>query len=249
MPSRPLTFRDLAFRVGLTAAAAASLTGCQSIQGTSATSPEVRLVDASPTTINGLGLDFYLNQTPEAYNLGPMAASNYIPIATGTYTASVKADTTTQTLASAGFTAAASQHYTILAGNIAAALELTVIQDQSTPSPSGSVNIRILDQSQSSGAVDIYFVPQGGKLTTTNPSIQGLTFDANSGYISVPAGTYEIVVVPTGTIPISTTVTLITGAQTTYAAGDALTLVLLDNPNVTTPAVQLDTLKPYDFGS
>jgi hypothetical protein len=231
------------------AAAAATLSGCQTIQGTSPTSPEVRFVDAQATGAGSVpGLDFYLNSTGEAYNLGPSTGTNYLPIGTGTYTVKAVGDNTMQTLASTSLTANANQHYTVLAGNISASLQLTAILDQSTPSPTGQVDIRILDQSQNSGAVDIYFVPQGGKLTTTNPAIQGLTFNANSGYIGLPAGSYQIAIVPTGTVPIATTVTLITGPQTTYTAGEAATIVLLDNPNVTTPAVKLYTLSPLDYG-
>jgi hypothetical protein len=249
MAASALTFRAFLTRLGPLALASLALSGCQSIQGTSPTSPEVRLVDAQASGGGVQGLDFYLNNSVEAYNLGPVTFTNYIPIKTGSYTASVATTQTTQILASTGFTAATNQHYTVVAGNIPAQLELKAFADQSGPAPNGQIDIRFLDQSQNNGAVDIYLVPQGGKLITTNPVMTGLTFDTNTGYISVPAGTYQMAIVPTGTIPISTTVTLATGPLTTYAAGDAVTFLLTDNTFVTTPTLTISPLKPYDFGN
>lgn len=237
----------LTARLALLGAACLALSGCQTVAGTAASEPAIRLIDAAPN--QPLGLDYYLNKTAVAYNLGFTSATNYIPVVAGTYTASVAQSGTTNTLTSIGFTATGSGHYTVIAGNTPGSLEMHAYTDQSTPAPSNQISVRFLDQSQNNGAVDIYMIPSGGKLTTTLPTLTGVTFDTNTGYIALPSGTYQIAIVPTGTVPISTTVTLATGAQTAYTAGDVVTFLLTDNLVATTPTLNILTLKPYDFGS
>ena len=92
-------------------------------------------------------------------------------------------------------------------------------------------------------------MPSGGKLTTTLPLVTAVNFDANTGYLSVPAGSYQIAILATGTVPTSTTVTMATGSLTSYTAGDAVTFLLTDNLIATTPTLNIMALQPYDFGS
>ncbi len=99
------------------------------------------------------------------------------------------------------------------------------------------------------GAIDIYLVPSFAKLATTVPFLTNINFGANTGYINVPVGTYAIAAVPTGTVPISTTATLLNGAQISYASGSVRTIVLIDQPLVSTPAIQTVILHDYDSPS
>lgn len=240
MPLNALTIRAFALRLGLLAAGTMALSGCQSIQGAQTPSATLRIIDVSP---NSGGLDIYLNKNILVYNVGPQSYSNYVTLSSGNYTVSaVQANGSVNSpIATTGLGVATGKQYTVLAGNIPASLELTAYTDQSSPAPGGNVNIRFLDQATAVGAIDIYLVPQGGKLITTNPFIQGLTFDTNSGYLSIPASTYQIVIVPAGTIPIATTVATYSGAQIAYSAGNAYTIVLSDN---TLSASQPLTVKP-----
>ena len=96
------------------------------------------------------------------------------------------------------------------------------------------------------GAIDIYLVPSGGKLTTTLPLLTNINFETNTGYVNIPAGTYAIAVVPTGTVPISTTTTLLTGPQVGYSAGAVRTVVLMDQQITSTPGVQAIVGDDYD---
>ena len=76
--------------------------------------------------------------------------------------------------------------------------------------------------------------PSGYTLLNTLPFRQNVTFSTNTGYFNYPAGTYAIAMLPTGTVPIATTLTLYSGAQFTYAAGAVRTIILVD-VQVTTP--------------
>lgn len=244
MPVTGLTIRALLARLGVLAASTLALSGCQSIQGSNTVSATLRVVDVSP---NSGGLDIYLNKNILVYNVGPQSYSNYVPLSSGNYTVSaVQANgSVSSAIATTSLGVATGKQYTVIAGNIPASLELTAYTDQNTPAPGGNVSLRFLDQATALGAIDVYLVPQGGKLITTNPFIQGLTFDANSGYLALPAGTYQIVIVPTGTIPIATTVATYSGAQVAYGAGNAYTYVLSDNTLTTSQPVTVKGLCDY----
>jgi hypothetical protein len=231
--------------------ALAFLPGCQNIQTTVNDGTAIRFVAASP---DSGGLDFFQNNTVLVYNVGFGTISSYVPTAPGVYTFSADSATadatgTRQTLISAKQTLTSPKQYTAIIGNIEADLQETIVTDQTTPAPTGQVAMRFIDQATHVGAVDIYIVPASGKLATSSPIATNVVFTGNTGYINVPAGTYAIAVVPTGTVPISTTVTLYTGASTSYSAGAVRTFILIDSLIVTTPAVQIIPAIDYDSPS
>jgi len=245
MPARLLTSRALALRAAAAAMLSLALAGCQSVAGTSATSAGVRFVDASP---DAPGLDFLINKIVQVYNFGYTSfTQNYLGLAAGNYTVAAAASgNDAQPVASTGLGVKNGTRYTVIAGNIYAGLQLTPYTDLSGPAPAGNVSIRIIDQSTATGAVDIYLIPDGGKLITTNPLYTALTFTATTGYINVPAGTYTMAVVPNGTVPIATTLTSYTGPSITYAAGSARTFVLYDQKITTTQPLNVITLNDYE---
>jgi hypothetical protein len=222
------------------------LPGCQNIQTTASDSALIRFIDASP---DAPGLDIYQNTSAVAYNLGFGTITSYVPLSSGIYTFSADSAGTRQTLVSAKQTLTVGKQYTAVIGNIAASLQETILTDQNTPAPLGQIAVRFIDQATRVGAVDIYLVPSTGKLLTTAPVATNIIFTGNTGYINVPSGTYAIVVVPTGTVPVSTTVTLLTGAQIAYSAGAVRTVVLIDSQILTTPAVQAIVAADYDSPS
>ena len=234
-----------AFRIAIALPAVgllAALTGCQGIVSTPSRS-QVRIIDASP---DAPGLDMYEGTAVLAYNLGFGTITSYVPINPGTYTISAKSAGTTQVLSTATATFAASGQYTALIGNSAASLDEVILKDQSQPAPSGQISLRFVDQATRISAVDIYAVPAGQKLTGVTPIVTNLTFPINTGYINIPTGAYTIVMVPTGTVPTTTTVATYSGAQTTYSGGAARTIILIDQQLITTPGLQVITADDYD---
>jgi Domain of unknown function (DUF4397) len=224
----------------------AGLPGCQNIQTTATDTAQIRFIDASPDPIIP-GIDIYQNASAVAYNLGFGTITSYVPMTQGPYTFSAYTAGSRQTLIAAKQTLVVGKQYTAIVGNNAANLQETILTDQSTPAPAGEVSVRFIDQATRAGAVDIYLVPSTGKLLTSSPLATGVVFTGNTGYINVPAGTYAIAVVPAGTVPVSTTVTLLTGAQIAYSGGAVRTVVLIDGQIVTTPAVQAIIANDYDL--
>jgi hypothetical protein len=202
--------------------AALALAGCQGID---LNSPQLRIIDASPDA--GV-LDSYQDNTALAYNLVFGTVTSYVPLSSGSYALAADRAGTRQALVAGNASLAAGKQYTAVLGNVAAAMQQTVMLDQSQPASAGEIEFRFVQQATRSGAVDIYLVPHSGKPSNTSPLVVNLGFGANSGYLSVPAGTYAIDVVPAGTTLVSSTVTLLSGAQVEYNSGAVRTVVLID---------------------
>jgi hypothetical protein len=203
----------------LAVAATVTLTGCGAIV-TAAPEAQVRIIHATPDTS---GLDIYQGPNALAFNLGFGAV-----------------------ISSAKATFASSTQYTVLLGNSAASLQQLTLTDQSQPAPSGQIALRFIDQATRIGATDIYLVPAGQKLTAVTPLITSAVFGTNTGYVNVPTGIYSLIMLPTGTVPASSTVATYAGPQVTYSVGSARTIILIDQPLVTTPGLQVITAEDFD---
>ncbi len=224
------------------AALAVSLTGCQVIDGTPLYT-QVRIIDASPDAPD---LDVYQDSTAGLYGIGFGTASSYIAVSSATYTYSVDVAGTKQQLDKVAGAFALGAQYTVLIGNVTARMQMTVLKDQSTPAPAGQVALRFLHQSTRNGPVDIYLLPPGGTLTGATPIAIGVAFGNTPVYLHAASGTYSIVAVPTGIVPSSSTSPLYTGTQIEYPSGAARTVILIDQPLVTTSGFQVIGTDDYD---
>ena len=222
MATSVLSSPRFAARLAVLALSVVTLAGCQSID---MNSPQLRVIDASPDA--GI-LDTYQNNTALAYNLFYGTVTTYVPMVPGAYTLAADHAGTRQTLVSSNVNLLAGKQYTAIVGNIAAAMQQTILLDQSQPAAPGEIALRFVQQATRSGAVDVYLVPRSGRLANTSPIAVNMAFGAVSSYLTVPAGTYAIDIVPTGTTLVSSTVTLLTGPQVDYASGAVRTVVLID---------------------
>jgi len=233
---------------------AGALTGCQGIFGVQQ-SALVRFIDAAPDLPAPGGLDIYQNSAAFLYNIGFGSISSYIPVAPGGNTYSVDIAGTQQQLATVHGAFTLGNQFTVLVGNVAANLQITVLKDESSPAPSGQVALRFLDQATHAGAVDIYLLPANGKLAATLPTLTNVAFGNVPAYIDVASGAYSIVVLPTGTSTATTTTTtgtvttiptLYSGNQVNYSGAAVRTIILLDQPLSSPAGVQVITADDYD---
>lgn len=226
--------------------AAVLLSGCQSLAVNSA---QLRILDASP---DAGSIDAYQNNTGLAYNLQFGTATTYVAMQPGTYTLSAAKSGTRQTLVSGSASLVGGRQYTEIIGNVAGDLQQFLLEDQNQPAPAGQIAVRLLNEAPRSGHVDVYLVPRDGRLASTSPLAVNLAFNGLTGYINVPAGTYAIDVVPTGTVLVSSTPTLMSGAQVAYDSGSVRTVVILDQETLgaqhaaLTPGVQAIVATDFD---
>ena len=240
-----LKYIYLVSRTGRLAALAAltvALAGCQSIAGIQPTT-QVRVINVSP---DAPALDIYQNSSVGLYNVGFGTVSTYIPVAAGAYTHAAYTAGTQQQLANVRGSFLSGNQYTVLAGNVAANLQMTVLRDQAFAAPNGQVALRFLDQATRVGPIDIYLVSPGSAHSRVAPIDTGLSFGSNTGYINAPSGTYSIIAVPSGTSSISTASPLYTGSQISYASGSAHTIVLIDQQPSSASALQVISASDYD---
>jgi Domain of unknown function (DUF4397) len=229
-------------RLALLATVAGVLSGCQAIVSSPPLS-QVRIITASP---DAPALDIYQGDSALTFNLGSGTITSYIPIAPGAYTINAEVAGSRQVLSVSKANFAPSSQYTVLIGNASASLQQLTLTDQSQPAPSGQISLRFINQATRVNAVDIYLVPPGQKLITVTPVATGVVFGTNTGYLNIPAGTYTLAMLPAGTVPNSTTVATYTGAQVTYSAGSARTIILIDQQLVTTPGLKVISAEDFD---
>jgi FlaG/FlaF family flagellin (archaellin) len=237
-----LDLRSSRLAAALAVLATGALTGCQAIVN-STPQAQVRIIHATPDTS---GLDIYQGPNALAFNLGFGTVTSYVPLTPGVYTINADTAGSKQVLSSAKANFAASTQYTVLLGNSAASLQQLTLTDQSQPTPGGQIALRLINQATRLGAIDIYLVPAGQKLTAVQPLVTGVIFGTNTGYINVPAGIYSLIMLPTGTVPISAAAAIYTGPQVTYSSGAARTVILIDQPLVTTPGLHVITADDFD---
>ena len=224
-----------------------SLSGCGDVNSSTNTRvAQLRVIDASP---DAGGLDIYLNASAAAYNLGFGSVSSYFPVVPGTYNATADQANTRTVLTGTRGTFLQNVQYTLLVGDVAGGLQSMLLTDQNAPAPSGQVLVRFIDEATRAGSLDIYLVPSGATLANSVPVAQGVTFSQIRNYISVPAGSFSIVVVPNGTTPSATTVATYAGGQTSFPGGSARTVVLLDTQLTAVPGVQVVIANDYDSPS
>jgi hypothetical protein len=219
-----------------------TLTGCGAIVS-SAPEAHVRIINATPDAPR---LDLYQDSNALAFNLDFGTVTSYIQLTPGAYNITANTAGTRQVLSSSKITFTTAGQYTVLIGNTAASLQQLTLADQSQPAPPGQTALRFINQATRAGAVDIYVVPAGQKVNAVTPLVTGIAFGANTGYVNVPTGTYSLALLPAGTIPTSTTIATYTGPQVTYAVGAARTIILIDQPLVTTPGLKVISANDFD---
>ncbi|MDW5267837.1 MULTISPECIES: DUF4397 domain-containing protein [Acidobacteriaceae] len=219
-----------------------ALTGCQGLVS-SPSGSQVRIIDVSPDAPN---LDIYQSHDALAYSLGFGTITSYVPVTPGTYTIAANSAGTAQVVSSVKNTFLPSTQYTVLIGNIAPSSQQLTLKDQNQPAPSGQIDLRFIGQAPRSGAVDIYLLSRGQTLADARPIATNVNPGANTGYLSAPAGTYSIVILPAGTPAIGATPPAYVGTQVSYADGSARTIILIDQRQISGYHLQIITADDYD---
>jgi Domain of unknown function (DUF4397) len=232
----------LAARLAAAITILVTLTGCQAIVS-SAPQAHVRIINATPDAPR---LDLYQDSNALAFNLDFGTVTSYIQLAPGAYNITANTAGTRQVLSAAKTTFTTAGQYTVLIGNTAASLQQLTLADQSQPAPPGQTALRFISQATRAGAIDIYLVPSGQKISSVTPLVTGFAFGANTGYINVPAGTYSLAMLPAGTSPAGSTIATYAGPQVTYSSGAARTVILIDSPLVSTPGIKVITANDFD---
>jgi hypothetical protein len=76
---------------------------------------------------------------------------------------------------------------------------LEILENQDQPA-SGNTNVQIIDAAPDAGAVDVYLTNPSASIANSSPTFTGVAGGAiGSGFLTIPDGTYRILVTGTGT--------------------------------------------------
>lgn len=92
----------------------------------------------------------------------------------------------------------AGTRYSVLAVDYLAAIEPLILMDDPRRVATNA-KVRIVHASPLAQDVDIYVTAVGADINAEAPTLEGVAFKANTGYLALPAGDYDVTVVPAGT--------------------------------------------------
>lgn len=232
-------------------AVALSLAACENV-ASSTSYALVRVIDASSIaeTDQQGGVNFWVEGVEIGYDVGYGTASNYTTLnassAAKAYVTAVDVTkpTSSNALVSSEVTLlAGTQHSMYLTDNgvSTTSYTLTVLQDHTVSAPSGESCLRILNESPTTGTVDVYLVPSSS--TLADSSIWAtVELGSTYGYKCFTSQTVTLTIEPTG---VTTTTTAYTKSLA-LTGGEVETILILNNTLVSTPAMTAKVLSDVD---
>jgi hypothetical protein len=187
----------------------------------------LRVVHASPDAPN---VDVLVDGKTVLTNVAYGTGSNYLKVKAGSRKIEVRATGTTADVINVTVTLDKNNYYTALATNFLANITPLLLTDDNTAPPSGQVKARLVHAAPSAPNVDIYVVAPGTDINTVSPTVTDLAFGAATSYLTVAAGSYQVLITPTGTKDIA-----IDTGSLSLASGQIRTGVALDAPGGGTP--------------
>ncbi len=158
----------------------------------------VRVLHASP---DAPAVDVYLDgaKVDALTNVPFGTISGYLAIPAGDHNVKVYATgTTTGAVIDANVTVASGSRYTIAATNAVASIAAQVIEDKPTPDCAGA-QVRVIHLSADAPAVDV----ATAGAAPADAVVKGLAYPKATGYLSLPAGSYDLEVRLAGTTTVA----------------------------------------------
>ena len=158
----------------------------------------LRVVHASPDApaVDVVANDNFANPLVRA--LAFPTATPFVGVPGGTYNVKVTpAGNRGVIVIDANPTFSAGAEYSVFAVGRLAAIEPLVLRDDRRRVAT-QAKLRIVHASPTAGAVDLYVVAPGASIAQATPAFSSVPFKANTGYVSLAAGRYDVVVTPAG---------------------------------------------------
>jgi hypothetical protein len=181
----------------------------------------VRVLHASPDAPN---VDVLVDGAVVLNNVPFKGYSNYLSVPAGARNFKVRATADPSVVVIDVTPAlAANKDYTVIARNPLSTIEPWLLTDNNASPATGNIKVRLVHGAPAAPTVDIYVTAPGADLATATPTLAGVPYAIASGYLEVPAGTYQVRVTPENT----KTVAIDSGALT-LNAGQIRTAVAVD---------------------
>jgi hypothetical protein len=212
--------------------------GTNAILHDRATPAAVRVIHASPDApaVNVVVNDNFAQ--PLVSNLAFPQFTPYVQVPAATYGVKVTPASNPGVIAiDASLPLAQGTEYSVYAFDRLATIGATVTTDDRRRLAT-QAKVRILHGSPTAGRVDIYVTAPGAGIATATPTFANVPFKADTGFVGLAAGSYDVTVTPTGTKTAAigpATITVANRGLYTVVARDAvgggapLGVILLDD--------------------
>jgi uncharacterized protein (UPF0262 family) len=199
----------------------------------------LRVVHASA---NAPAVDVLANNgvTPAISDLAFPAFTNYLNLPAASYNFKVvPTGVTTPVVINADVPLVNGTEYSLLAVGELANIEPLLLTDNNRKVAT-EAKVRLVHASTLAGNVDIYVVAAGASIANAMPAFSNVPFKADTGYVSLAAGTYDVIIAPTGTKTEAIKATL------TFANAMIYTAIARDGAGLSSPlgVIGLDALAP-----
>jgi len=206
--------------------------------GCGSSSARFRYVQASPGAPSGV--DVQVDGKTVLTDIGYGLPGSYQKVTSGSRSIGIFQTGTTTNPYFSGSVSLSSGDATLISENVFSSIALAPYTDDNTAPTSGNVKLRFinagpsLNAGPSTASVDVYVVTSGNGIGGLSPQLS-LTYPNASGYISITAGNYDIVMTQAGTQNV------ISGLNVSYtfAAGQIRTIVIIDSAQGGAPYNQL----------
>lgn len=154
-----------------------------------------RFMNAVPDQSN---LEVLVNSTSVANNVAYGTTNGYQSVASGSQQVAIEPANSSTALLTQSITFASGTDATVIASNFSSNISTFVLTDDNSAPVSGNFKLRIVNSAPGLGGADVYIVTPATDLNTVSPTLSNLGFNSASGYQSLAAGAYEIVLTPVG---------------------------------------------------
>jgi trimeric autotransporter adhesin len=170
--------------------------------------------------------------TPAVPKLAFPNATDYLSLPAATYNFKVVATgTLTPAVIDEDVPLANGAQYTLLAvGTLSPKTIEPLLLTDNNRVVATEAKVRLVHASTLAGNVDIYVVAKDASIANKTPAFANIPFKADTGYVSLGAGDYDVVITPAGqpgTVAIKATLK--------FVAGGIYTAIARDGANLTTP--------------
>jgi len=201
--------------------------GCGS---SSSNAAKVRLVNANPDQSS---LSLLVDTNSSASGIGYGAASSYVGVSAASHELQVETSSSPAPIIDTTLNFSSGSNVSLVSANYSYNVQSIVLDDDDSAPPSGDFKLRILNVSAGMGAQDVHVVTSGTDISSSNPVFSSLGFGSASSYLTLSAGSYDVVFTPPGSKFINLT------SSYTLSAGQVRTVLALNNPTGSYEAAEL----------
>jgi uncharacterized protein DUF4397 len=147
---------------------------------------------------NESNLEVLVNSTSVANNVAYGTSTGYQSVNSGSQQVVIEPSGSSTALMTQSIDFASGTDTTLIAFNFSSNLSTLALTDDNSAPFSGDFKLRIVNVAPGLGPADVYIVAAGTDLNTVSPTLSNVAFGSASGYQSVAAGSYEVVLTLVG---------------------------------------------------